>query len=73
MPTTTGQAMQAIKRPYSMAVQSLATLRPFRALLGDAGRRPPYGWRRWAASLFAITFGAQAVTEVITSIGTALL
>lgn len=46
--------MQAIKRPYSTALQALGNVGPFKGLLRDAPARQPYGWARWAASLFAI-------------------
>ncbi|MBY8828725.1 class I SAM-dependent methyltransferase [Hephaestia mangrovi] len=46
--------MQVIKRPYSTVLQALGGVGPFSGLLRDAPARQPYGWARWAASLFAI-------------------
>ncbi len=46
--------MQTVKRSYVELMHAVANHWPLAALTERAGDSCPYGWRRWAASLFAI-------------------
>lgn len=46
--------MQLVKRSYAGLMQTIAGLGPLEKMTAEARDSDPYGWRRWAASLFAI-------------------
>lgn len=46
--------MHALKRTYIDAIHRAASVPPFSGISDGGAKKDPYGWGRWASSLFAI-------------------